>query len=205
MTETFQAYDKVRTVWCEEAFVLIPLLLRRIRMVTSTNPSWKISSALHRGTLGRITNFRIRLLLVKLDVSHCRAGWLSGGIVSDYVCHSLQLTVGPCSMATLLNHRTTLEYLAYLGYPDTPRTSALQTTQSRKSDRRRGKLRRNVLLGYVIGAAGSGKTSLLRAFVGRKFSEQYEPTKRMNSVVNSVDLDGREVYLVVSERFGSAS
>ncbi|KIP10221.1 hypothetical protein PHLGIDRAFT_85427 [Phlebiopsis gigantea 11061_1 CR5-6] len=115
---------------------------------------------------------------------------------------TLQSWLAQWSMATLLNHRTTLEYLAYLGYPDTPRTLALQTTQSRKSDRRRGKLRRNVLLGYVIGAAGSGKTSLLRAFVGRKFSEQYEPTKRMNSVVNSVDLDGREVYLVLQE-FGS--
>jgi mitochondrial Rho GTPase 1 len=104
-------------------------------------------------------------------------------------------------MTTLLNHRTTLEYLAYLGYPDTPRTprtSALQITRPRKSDRRKGKLTRNVLLGYVCGAAGSGKTSLLRAFVGRKFTEVYEPTKRMNSVVNMVDLDGREVYLVVS-------
>lgn len=101
------------------------------------------------------------------------------------------------SMTTLLNHRTTLEYLAYLGYPDTPRTSALQITRPRKSDRRKGKLTRNVLLGYVCGAAGSGKTSILRAFVGRKFNEAYEPTKRMNSVVNSVDLDGREVYLVV--------
>jgi mitochondrial Rho GTPase 1 len=101
-------------------------------------------------------------------------------------------------MTTLLNHRTTLEYLAYLGYPDTPRTSALQITRPRKSDRRRGKLTRNVLLGYVCGAAGSGKTSLLRAFVGRRFSEVYEPTKRMNSVVNMVDIDGREVYLVVS-------
>ena len=101
-------------------------------------------------------------------------------------------------MTTLLNHRTTLEYLAYLGYPDTPRTSALQITRPRKSDRRKGKLTRNVLLGYVCGAAGSGKTSLLRAFVGRRFSETYEPTKRMNSVVNMVDIDGREVYLVVS-------
>lgn len=101
------------------------------------------------------------------------------------------------SMTTLLNHRTTLEYLAYLGYPDMPRTSALQITRPRKTDRRKGKLTRNVLLGYVCGAAGSGKTSVLRAFVGRKFSEAYEPTKRMNSVVSSVDLDGREVYLVV--------
>ena len=101
-------------------------------------------------------------------------------------------------MVTLLNYKTTLEYLAYLGYPDTPRTSALQITQPRKKDRKSGKLRRNVVLGYLIGAAGSGKTSLLRAFVGHKFSEDYEPTKLMNSVVSGVVVDGKEVYLVVS-------
>lgn len=115
---------------------------------------------------------------------------------------SLQGWLAQWSMTTLLSHQTTLEYLAYLGYPDTPRTSALQITRPRKSDRRKGKLSRNVLLGYVCGAAGSGKTSLLRAFVGRKFSDTYEPTKRMNSVVRAVDLDGREVYLVLQE-FGS--
>lgn len=39
---------------------------------------------------------------------------------------------------------------------------------------------------------------MLRAFVGRKFSDAYNPTKRMNSVVNSVDIEGGEKYLVVS-------
>lgn len=101
------------------------------------------------------------------------------------------------SMTTLLNHKTTLEYLAYLGYTDSPRTSAMQISRPRKVDRRKGKSSRNVLLCYVCGAAGSGKTSLLRAFVGKMFSETYEPTKRMNSVVNTVDIEGREMYLVV--------
>ena len=55
-----------------------------------------------------------------------------------------------------------------------------------------------MFLSYVCGGAGSGKTSLLRAFVGRKFSDAYNPTKRMNSVVNSVDIEGSEKYLVVS-------
>ena len=101
------------------------------------------------------------------------------------------------SMTTLLDHRTTLAYLAYLGYPDEPRTSALQVTRPRKVDRRKGKVTRNVFLCYVCGAAGSGKTSLLRAFAGKPFSPVYEPTKKMNSVVNSVDIDGSEKYLVV--------
>ena len=101
-------------------------------------------------------------------------------------------------MTTLLNYKTTLEYLAYLGYLDSPRTSALQITRPRKAERRKGKSTRNTFLCYVCGAAGSGKTSLLRAFVGRKFTEEYEPTKRMNSVVNTVAIEGREINLVVS-------
>lgn len=100
-------------------------------------------------------------------------------------------------MTTLLDHKTTLAYLAYLGYPS-PRTSALQVTRARKAERRKGRSTRNVFLCYVCGAAGSGKTSLLRSFVGRKFSDTYEPTKKMNSVVNSVDINGSEKYLVVS-------
>lgn len=101
-------------------------------------------------------------------------------------------------MTTLLDHKTTLSYLAYLGYPREPRTSALQITRARKVDRRKGKVTRNVFLCYVCGAAGSGKTSLLRAFVGKPFKPLYEPTNKQISVVNAVDIDGSEKYLVVS-------
>lgn len=102
------------------------------------------------------------------------------------------------SMTTLLDYRTTLAYLAYLGYPET-QTSALQVTQPRKKDRKKGKVTRNVFLCYVIGAAGSGKTSLLRAFVGKPYLKHYEPTTKMISVVNSVDINGSEKYLVVCD------
>jgi GTPase SAR1 family protein len=104
-------------------------------------------------------------------------------------------------MTTLLDHKTTLAYLAYLGYPDEPRTGALQVTRARKVDRRKGKVSRNVFLCYVCGAAGSGKTSLLRAFAGKPFSGVYEPTSKMISVVNSVDIDGSEKYLIVRVKF----
>ncbi|KNZ81578.1 Mitochondrial Rho GTPase 1 [Termitomyces sp. J132] len=108
---------------------------------------------------------------------------------------TLQGWLAQWSMTTLLDHKTTLAYLAYLGYPDEPRTDALQVTRARKVDRR---------------AAGSGKTSLLRAFAGKTFIEAYdslskklyEPTSQMISVVNSVDIDGSEKYLVLQE-FGS--
>jgi Ras family protein T1 len=105
-------------------------------------------------------------------------------------------------MTTLLDHRTTIAYLAYLGYHDEPRTQALQINRPRKIDRRKGKTSRNVFLCYVCGAAGSGKTALLRAFADKQIRDVYEPTSKVVSVVNAVDLDGSEKYLVLQE-FGS--
>lgn len=122
-------------------------------------------------------------------------------VADDTGAVTLQGWLAQWSMTTLLDHKTTLAYLAYLGYPE-PRTSALHVTRPRKVDRRKGKVTRNVFLCYVCGAAGSGKTSILRAFVGKPFSDGYEPTKKIHSVVNSVDIDGSEKYLVLQE-FGS--
>lgn len=101
-------------------------------------------------------------------------------------------------MTTLLDHKTTLAYLAYLGYADDNRTTAFKVTRPRKAERKRGKVTRNVFLCYVCGAAGSGKTSLLRAFVRKPYKDVYEPTSKPISVVNSVEIDGVEKYLVVS-------
>ncbi|KIK80370.1 hypothetical protein PAXRUDRAFT_833557 [Paxillus rubicundulus Ve08.2h10] len=123
-------------------------------------------------------------------------------LADDTGAVTLQGWLAQWSMTTLLDHKTTLAYLAYLGYPEEQRTSALVTTRPRKVDRRKGKVTRNVLLCYVCGAAGSGKTSLLRSFAGKPFMEVYEPTSKMLSVVNSVDIDGSEKYLVLQE-FGS--
>lgn len=126
-------------------------------------------------------------------------GWLAQwrSVLYTYTIHHVDANFSG-SMTTLLDHKTTLAYLAYLGYPEEPRTSALQITRPRKVDRRKGKVTRNVFLCYVCGAAGSGKTSLLRAFAGKPFRGVYEPTSKMVSVVNSVDIDGSEKYLVVS-------
>lgn len=101
-------------------------------------------------------------------------------------------------MTTLLDHKITLAYLAYLGYPDDNRTSAVRVTRPRKAERKGGKVARNVFLCYVCGAAGSGKTSLLRAFARKPYRDVYEPTSKPISVVNSVEIDGVEKYLVVS-------
>ncbi|GAA5820860.1 hypothetical protein JCM3770_007272 [Rhodotorula araucariae] len=61
-----------------------------------------------------------------------------------------------------------------------PTTSALQITKPRRPSRRKGApVDRSVFLAYVLGAAGSGKTALLRAFVGKGFAggnSYYGPT-----------------------------
>jgi len=123
-------------------------------------------------------------------------------IADDSGAVTLQGWLAQWSMATLLDHKTTLAYLAYLGYNETPQTSALLVTQPRRKDRKKGKVTRNVFLCYVCGAAGSGKTSLLREFIGKPYRKTYEPTTKMISVVNTVDIDGSEKYLVLHE-FGS--
>jgi Ras family protein T1 len=109
-------------------------------------------------------------------------------------------------MTTLLEPRVTLSYLAYLGYPHSsttssallPSTSALLVTRPRKQDRKKGTVSRSVFLGYVLGAAGSGKTAILRAFVGRGAEERHIPTMKVKTVVSSVEMGGGEKYLVVS-------
>jgi Ras family protein T1 len=124
-------------------------------------------------------------------------------------------------MTTLLDHKQTLAYLAYLGYNAGPTTSALKITNPRRAERRKGRVTRNVFLCYVVGAAGSGKSAILNSFrelggggVGVSTTEKdntkrkgkggvpevepYNPTEKVLSVVGAVELRGAEKYLVVS-------
>ncbi|ORY29137.1 P-loop containing nucleoside triphosphate hydrolase protein [Naematelia encephala] len=144
--------------------------------------------------------------------------WLAQGfpdttITDDMGRVTLQGWLAQWIMTTLLDHRTTLNYLAYLGYSSSPATdlpspTALHITRPRKQDRRQRKVTRSAFLCYVLGATGSGKTSLLRSFVNKGFKGGedgvggYEPTTKVLSVVNSVEMEGEEKYLVLQE-FGS--
>ncbi|KAJ1719719.1 ERMES complex Ca(2+)-binding regulatory GTPase gem1 [Coemansia erecta] len=109
------------------------------------------------------------------------------------------------SMTTLLDYKQTLAYLAYFGYAgdirDGIRLVGRQSGGLGSSLRRRkkGRAARSVFLCYVVGAAGSGKTSLIRAFARKPFSPAYTPTSRTATTVNSVDLKGSEKYLVMQE------
>jgi Ras family protein T1 len=128
-------------------------------------------------------------------------------------------------MTTLLDYKTTLAYLAYLGYEDpsfssaaaadasafqVTTTSALKVVPAGASEADIGKKgsgkknnqitkNRNVFLCYVIGATGSGKTALLRNFIQKSFTKSYSPTLKPYSVVNSTQIQGMEKYLVLME------
>jgi mitochondrial Rho GTPase 1 len=74
---------------------------------------------------------------------------------------TLQGFLAQWSMTTLLNHKITLSYLAYLGYPASDTTSALKITKARSGfERKKGKIPRDVFLAFVFGATGSGKVLL---------------------------------------------
>ncbi|KAI9592050.1 mitochondrial Rho 1 [Syncephalis fuscata] len=125
-------------------------------------------------------------------------GFPDSTIVNESGWVTLQGFLAQWSLMTLLDARKTLAYLSYLGYNGDAR-DAVKVTKARKAERRRGRVQRSVFLCYVLGAAGSGKTSLLRAFVRQPILSQYTPTTRLLSVVNTVEVKGSERYLVLQE------
>ncbi|KAF4309944.1 putative mitochondrial rho gtpase protein [Botryosphaeria dothidea] len=116
---------------------------------------------------------------------------------------TLQGWLAQWSMTTFEEPKTTLEYLAYLGFESSDRggtTAALKVTKARKRRNRPGRVERNVVLCYVLGASGSGKSSLLSAFLNRPFSPMHYPTIKPRSAVNSVELQGgKQCYLILEE------
>lgn len=118
---------------------------------------------------------------------------------------TLQGWLAQWSMTTFTSPKTTLEYLAYLGFESTDRsnpttTAALKITRPRKRRRRPGRVGRNVVLCHVLGAPGSGKSALLDAFLARGFSSTYHPTIQPRTAVNTVELPGgKQCYLILDE------
>lgn len=118
---------------------------------------------------------------------------------------TLQGWLAQWSMTTFTSPKTTLEYLAYLGFesPDrsnTTTTAALKLTKPRKRRRKPGRIGRNVILAHVLGAPQSGKSTLLDAFLARPFNNLYLPTIQPRVAVNTVELPGgRQCYLILKE------
>ena len=136
--------------------------------------------------------------------------WLESSFPSTTVHNeaghiTLQGWLAQWSMTTFVSPATTLSYLAYLGFesdsPSKPSaTTALKVTRARKRRRRPGRVERNVVLCYVLGAPGSGKSSLLDAFLNRPFDTLYRPSIRPRTAVNSAELGGgKQCYLILEE------
>ncbi|KAF2760261.1 mitochondrial Rho GTPase 1 [Pseudovirgaria hyperparasitica] len=116
---------------------------------------------------------------------------------------TLQGWLAQWSMTTFEEPKTTLEYLAYLGFDGPEKggtTTALRVTKPRKRRGRVGRVERNVFLCYVLGGSGSGKSSLLSSFLNRPFTGTYHPTIKPQTAVNSVELKGgKQCYLIMEE------
>ncbi|KAJ1677929.1 ERMES complex Ca(2+)-binding regulatory GTPase gem1 [Spiromyces aspiralis] len=114
---------------------------------------------------------------------------------------TLQGWLAQWSMTTILDHKTTLSYLAYLGYPGDTREGlrAVPRRSTATRRRRKGRAQRNVFRCYVFGSPGSGKTSLIRSFVRKEFDPSYIPTSRAWSAVNTAEAKGAERYIVMEE------
>ncbi|KAK2744069.1 ERMES complex Ca(2+)-binding regulatory GTPase gem1 [Onygenales sp. PD_40] len=138
------------------------------------------------------------------------SSWADGSFPSSTVRNegghvTLQGWLAQWSMTTFTSPKTTLEYLAYLGFESSDRgnpttTAALKITRPRKRRRRPGRVGRNVVMCHVLGAPGSGKSSLLDAFLSRGFSSTYHPTIQPRTAVNTVELPGgKQCYLILDE------
>jgi Ras family protein T1 len=139
-----------------------------------------------------------------LPQSWIESSFPSSTVRNDAGLVTLQGWLAQWSMTTFVDPKTTLSYLAYLGFePSNPRestTAALKITKPRKRRRRPGRVERNVMLCYVLGAPGSGKSSLLDAFLNRPFDSLYHPTIKPRTAVNSVELQGgKQCYLILEE------
>ncbi|KAG8532782.1 ERMES complex Ca(2+)-binding regulatory GTPase gem1 [Bacidia gigantensis] len=119
---------------------------------------------------------------------------------------TLQGWLAQWSMTTFFSPKTTLNYLAFLGFdpPNQNTKSALTITKPRKrtvrSRKRPPKTERSVLFAYLVGSPGAGKSSLLDAFLSRPFSPTYHPSIKQRTAVNTVELPGgKQCTLILSE------
>lgn len=129
--------------------------------------------------------------------------WLALGFPETALSDSegnvtLEGFLGQWAMTTLLNYKVTLEYLAWFGF-EGPTVEALRVVPQGKRMDRSARTNRDTFLVWVLGATGSGKTSLCRRFIKKTPSPRHSPTISPYHVVNSVPLEGTERFLVLEE------
>ncbi|RKP32214.1 mitochondrial Rho GTPase [Metschnikowia bicuspidata] len=137
--------------------------------------------------------------------------WTETQFPSSIVCTekgyvSLQGWLAQWNLTTFLDHKTTLEYLAYLGFDGGSSVRAVKVTKPRRVRQKQGKLYRgavtdrNVFNCFVVGAPKSGKTSLLELFIRGTFSGMYLPTIKPKVCVKDIELrGGKQCYLILQE------
>ncbi|CCX31676.1 mitochondrial Rho GTPase 1 [Pyronema domesticum] len=138
-----------------------------------------------------------------LPASWNEVGFPSSTVKSEAGHITLQGWLAQWSMTTFQDPKTTLEYLAYLGFETADKagtTTALKITKPRRRKRRQAKVERNVVLCYVLGSSGCGKSTILDALLAKPFNPMYHPTIKPRTAVNSVELQGgKQCYLILEE------
>lgn len=131
--------------------------------------------------------------------------WIASGfpnttLLNDTGALTLQGFLAQWAMTTLLDPSLTLAYLAHLGFEELTKHPTLTALKVIKTRRRSDSLaQRDVYLCHVLGAVGCGKSSLLNSFLNRPFASDYTPTTRPALAVNSVEIGGRERFLILKE------
>jgi len=132
---------------------------------------------------------------------------------------TLQGFLAQWSMTTFLDHKKTVNYLAYLGYDYwawcasnsktkhnenerqllTDVSKAIDIRRGHKFERKRKRLNRNIFHCYVLGSPGCGKTAFLNSMLGKSFDEHYVTTQSSMLSVDALQIDGSQKYLVLEE------
>ncbi|XP_040085610.1 mitochondrial Rho GTPase 2 isoform X2 [Oryx dammah] len=104
------------------------------------------------------------------------------------------------TLVTYVDVRRSLEHLGYLGYPTlcepNSQAHAITVTREKRLDQEKGQTQRNVLLCKVVGAHGVGKSSFLRAFLGRSLGHQ-DAGEPSIYAIDTVQVNGQEKYLIL--------
>ncbi|KAI7992178.1 Mitochondrial Rho GTPase 2 [Camellia lanceoleosa] len=103
------------------------------------------------------------------------------------------------ALMTQLDPAQSMANLICIGYTSDP-ASALRLTRRRSIDRKKRQTDRNVFQCFVFGPKNAGKSALLKAFLGRPFSDNYTSTTEEHYVANLVDqFGGTKKTLILRE------